>query len=352
MEQTPFLFGLARMHKPLNARRHLALTLPSLALLLCCSRGMVAQVNGGSITGQVRVTPGTELPKPVLINLESRGSVVNTVYTDGEGRFGFNGLPGNIYHVRIDDDTYLPANETVAIDGKTNPVAMVSIMLDPRNPEKADSGATTGGNPHLTSSADLQRLFPRPAIKEFDSGVKADANHEPDDAIKHYEKALTIAPDFYPACNNLGSAYLNKGLYAAAEGQFQHAIRLNANDAAAYFNLGNLYYLTHRNDDGLNWVNQGLSREPSSAFGRFLKGSLASAAGDYPQAEKELRRSLELDPKLSKAHLALVNLFMRQKRNAEAADELRSFLKHSPNDPMAPKAREVLKRVEDNSRKN
>ena len=85
-----------------------------------------------AFSGQVRVTPGTELPKPVLINLESRGSVVNTVYTDGEGRFGFNGLLGNIYHIRIDDDTYLPANETVMIDGKTKPVAMVSILLHPR----------------------------------------------------------------------------------------------------------------------------------------------------------------------------------------------------------------------------
>jgi len=340
------------MDKLFDTRRDLALILLGTAIFLCCTTPMLAQVNGGSIVGQVRVTPGTELPKPVLINLESRGSVVNTVYTDGEGRFGFNGLLGNIYHIRIDDDTYLPANETVVIDGKTKPVAMVSILLNPRNLEKMDSRSTTGGNPHLTSSADLVNLFPRPAIKEFDAGVKADAHHEPDDAIKHYEKALKIAPDFYPACNNLGTAYLNKGLYDAAEGQFQHAIRLNSNDAAAYFNLGNLYYVAHHNDEALNWVNQGLSKEPSSAFGHFLRGSLASTSGDYLRAEKELQRSLELDPKLSKAHLALVNLFMRQKRNPEAADELRIFLKLSPDDAMAPKAREVLKKLENSSRKN
>ncbi len=114
-------------------------------------------------------------------------------------------------------------------------------------------------------------------MKEFDAGVKADNHHKPDDAIRHYEKALLIAPDFYPACNNLGTAYLNKGSYAAAEEQFKHAIRLNSNDAAAYFNLGNLHYLTHHYDEGLNWVDQGLNKEPSSAFGHFLKGSLISA---------------------------------------------------------------------------
>jgi len=336
------------MHKSVDARSQLALLLSGLALFLfpCVLR---SQVSGGSIVGQVRVSPGNELPSPVLISLESRGAVVTTVYTDGEGRFGFNGLAGNIYHIKIDDEAYFPASETVSIDPETTSVRMLNIFLNPRKPEKPDSREVTGGNPHLTSSADLKKLFPREAMKEFDAGVKADNHHKPDDAIKHYDKALQIAPDFYPACNNLGTAYLNKGSYAAAEEQFKHAIRLNSNDAAAYFNLGNLHYLTHHNDEGLNWVNQGLNKEPSSAFGHFLKGSLISATGDSPQAEKELRRSLELDPKLAKAHLALVNLYLRQKRHTEAVDELQAFLKVLPNDPLAPKVREVLKRLRSNS---
>lgn len=336
------------MYRLFNARCH-GLLLPCLALLLFSCKHVAAQVSGGSIAGQVRVSPGTELPNPVLISLEGRGTVINTVYTDGEGRFGFNSLPGNIYHIKIDDEAYFPASETVSIDPETTSVRMLNIFLTPRNQPKPDSRAVTGGNPHLTSSADLKKLFPRPAIKEFDAGVKADAHHKPDEAIKHYEKALQIAPDFYPACNNLGTAYLNKGSYAAAEEQFQHAIRLNSNDAAAYFNLGNLHYLTHRYDQGLNWVDQGLNKEPSSAFGHFLKGSLTSVTGDSVQAEKELQRSLDLDPKLGKAHLALVNLYLRQKRNTEAVAELQAFLKLLPNDPLAPKVREVLKRLQDNS---
>lgn len=333
------------MPKPLNARRRFLPLVSYLALFLF-SPLTWAQLSGGSIVGRVRVTPGTELPSPVLISLESRGAVVNTVYTDGEGRFGFNGLPGNIYHIKVDDEAYFPASETVSIDPETTSVRMLNIFLNPRNPEKSDLGSVTGGNPHLTSSANLKKLFPREAIKEFDAGVKADAHHKPDDAIRHYEKALQIAPDFYPACNNLGTAYLNRGSYAAAEVQFRHAASLNSNDAAAYFNLGNLHYLTHHYDEGLNRVNQGLNKEPSSAFGHFLKGSLISATGAFPQAEKELQRSLELDPKLAKAHLALVNLYLRQKRHTEAVDELQAFLKVLPNDPLAPKVREVLKRLQ------
>ena len=119
-----------------------------------------AQLSGGSIVGQVRVAPGTELPSPVLISLESRGTVISTVYTDGEGRFGFNGLPGNIYHIKIDDEAYFPASETIIIDPETASVRIINIFLNPRNPAKPDSHAVTGGNPHRTSSADLKKLFP------------------------------------------------------------------------------------------------------------------------------------------------------------------------------------------------
>lgn len=350
MEQAPFFIGAGFVRRPFNSRHHLALILPGLALLLC-STMVATQSGGGSIVGQVRVSPGTELPNPVLISLEGRGTVINTVYTDGEGRFGFNNLPGNIYHIKIDDDAYFPAAETVLIDPETTSVRMVNIVLNPRNPAKSDARTVTGGNPHLTSSADLKDLYPKPAIKEFDAGIKADARHEPEDAIKHYEKALQIAPDFYPARNNLGTAYLNKGSYAAAEEQFKHAIRLNPNDAAAYFNLGNLNYLTRHYDEGLNWVNQGLAKEPSAAFGHFLKGSMTSAAGDFLQGEKELRRALEIDPQLAKAHLALVNLYLRQQRTTEAENELRVFIKAFPDDPMAAKAREVLKKIQHSSGK-
>lgn len=338
------------MNEPHNAPRRIAILLPCLALLVC-SRLLLAQLSGGSIVGQVRVSPGNELPQPVLITLESRGITITTVYTDGQGHFGFNGLAGNIYHIKIDDEAYLPVSEPALIDPDTTSIRMVNIFVTPRNKEKSESRSTTGGNPNLTSSADLKKSFPAPAIKEFDAGVKADAHHNTDDAIKHYESALKIAPTFYPACNNLGTAYLNKGSYPAAQEQFQNAIRLNPNDAAAYFNLGNLQYLTKHYPEALNWVDQGLSKEPASAFGHFLRGSLMSATGDFQQAEKELRRSLELDEKMAKAHLAMVNLYMRQQRTADAEVELRVFVKNFPDDPMAAKAREVLKKLQESAAK-
>jgi Flp pilus assembly protein TadD len=304
-----------------------------------------AQRTSGSIVGQVRVSPGTEVGRPILIEVEARGAVVESVYTDEEGRFGFNNLVGNVYHIKIKDDAYFPLTETVMIDPETTAVRLVSMMLMPRNPVKEAPSGMSGGNPHLINYAEIDTLYPPAATREFKAGVKADGRRKTDEAIRHYEKAIRLAPTFYHARNNLGTAYLAKKSYSAAEEQFEKSIHLNADDGAAYFNLANTYYLQARYDEARQWLDQGLAKEPASGFGHFLKGSVDGSSGDPAGAEKELLRSLELDPKLGKAHLALVNLYLRQKKNQAAANELRAFLKNSPGDPLAPQATLVLKRI-------
>ena len=155
------------MHKPFNALGQLAPSCSYLATFYFLPAGLGA-VERWQHSRAGESNPGHRTSRPVLISLESRGTVINTVYTDGEGRFGFNGLPGNIYHIKIDDEAYFPASETLIIDPDTTSVRMVNIFLNPRDPAKPDSRVVTGGNPHLTSSANLKKLFPRPAIKEFD----------------------------------------------------------------------------------------------------------------------------------------------------------------------------------------
>ena len=49
---------------------------------------------------------------------------------------------------------------------------------------------------------------------------------------------------------------------------------------------------------------------------------------------------------LSQAPLELVNLYLPQHRVAEAILQLKLFLKLFPADPLAPKARDVLARLE------
>src|SRR5579862_46226 len=161
-----------------------------------------AQAGSGSIVGQVRIAPGNEITSPVLITLSSRGATVNSIYTDNEGRFGFNQLPGNLYHLVINEDGYAPVEQEVAIDPVTSSMQVLTIYLVPREAKPKAPSTIQGGNTRLADSALYTLQIPKPARKEFEKGVKADKNAKPDDAIKYYEKAVAISPEFYEARNN------------------------------------------------------------------------------------------------------------------------------------------------------
>jgi tetratricopeptide (TPR) repeat protein len=302
----------------------------------------------GKIIGSVRVSRGDFPPHPVLISVEMRGTPIGSAYCDDQGRFGFYNLVANHYRVSVNDDAYDPVAETIEVNPTAAPINFVQIMLVPRSGAKKDPlpGRVEGSNPYLVGPTDYDRQFPKKTVKEFKKGVDADREGKTDEAIEHYEKALSYSPEFYPAHNNLGSAYLSRKNFEAAQSQFEATLKVNQNDAQAYFNLANVLLLTQRYDDAAREIEEGLQRRPDSAFGHFLQGLMYSHTGRPELAEKSLRSALELDPKMSQVYLQLVNLYLQQKRTSDAISELEAYLKAFPDSPFSPKARDLLKRLQ------
>lgn len=335
------------MYKPLP----LLISAASLAAILVfpCAYAQQQQGSLGKIIGTIKISRGDFPPNPVLVTLEVHGGAMESVYTDDRGTFGFYSLGANQYRVVVNDDAYQPASQTVSVYPDVQPMNFVQFYLVPRETAKKQDPATgqvPGNNPYLIDPHQYLRDFPKKTVKEFQKGVDAEKHGNLEEAIRHYEKAIGNSADFYPAHNNLGSAYLSRQRIGEAQAQFEAAIKGNQNDAEARFNLANVLILTKRYDDAAVEIQEGFQRQPVSAFGQFLQGSLYSRT-DRPQlAEKSLLRAMELDPKMQQAYLQLVNLYLQQRRNSDAISKLETYLKEFPDSPFTPKARDVLKRLQ------
>lgn len=326
-------------------RRFVVLSIPVL-FFLWSNASSAQQV--GNIVGELHIIRMDFPSTPILIDLQLRGATITSAYTDGQGKFGFYSLSANPYHILITDERFYPVDQIVRLDPSVTSVQMVQINLTPRTAPAPRDTLTQqkGSNPYIVNPEEYRRQFSKKAVKEFDKGLAADNSGRRDEAIKHYEDALKIAPDFYPAHNNLGSAYLAKGDFPSAQAQFESAIKLNQSDPEAYLNLANVQLQTKSYDAALNNVEEGLRKNPNSALGKFLLGSIYERLSRFQEAERALREAVNIDPAMSRIRLELVNLYLAQKRKPDALAELKDFVKTFPDDPMTPKARQVLEKLE------
>ena len=209
----------------------------------------------------------------------------------------------------------------------------------------ANGTATAGNNPYLVNSADFAKRYSKDALKVFDKAGESMRKGKLDEAISRYHKAISLAPDLYPAHNDLGTAYMQKQDFSDARSEFEQVVKLNPSDASAYLNLANVELLTGNYQQGLGFLNQGLSKQPGSGFAYFIEGSLFRHLGKLMEAEQALHQALQMDPSLAMAHLELVNLYRQEENRPLVIAELESFLKLYPANPMAPKVREALQKL-------
>jgi Tfp pilus assembly protein PilF len=335
------------MGRQLWLRRLGFLCAGSLAVLLFAAPVSAQEL--GNIIGQIRLVDGNFPPERIMVSVHGRGAIINSLYCDGEGRFGFYGLVPNPYYLVIESEKYQPFRQQVILNPNVQQTMNIHVVLTPvsRNETEKIVSPFSGGNPHLVSPSGFDKRFPPAAIKAFEAGVKAEKKGKVDEAIRHYEAAIRLAPDFYPAHNNLGVKYLSRGKLDAAKNEFTEVIRLIPTDPQAYFNLGNVLLIGKRFEEALETIRNGLKRQPNSAFGNFLLGSVAARAGSLAEAEQTLLLARELDPRMPEILLELANVYLLTGRKKDAIRELGNFVREFPNSPLTPKVKVAIEKLQE-----
>lgn len=73
-------------------------------------------------------------------------------------------------------------------------------------------------------------------------GIALTASGRPADANAHFEKAVGIQPDFYPALKNLAINELSLGQVSQARGHFEEVLRFVPDDPVAHLSLGEICF--------------------------------------------------------------------------------------------------------------
>jgi predicted O-linked N-acetylglucosamine transferase (SPINDLY family) len=150
------------------------------------------------------------------------------------------------------------------------------------------------------------------AQRAFQLGNAFRTQGQTDQAIAHYERALSLNPDYAEVHNNLGLALAAQGRIDRAITHYERALSLNPDYAKAHNNLGLVYMAQGRIDQAIAHYERALSLNPDDALAHNNLGNALRAQGQTDQAIVHYERALSLNPDDALAHHNLGSTLMLQ----------------------------------------
>jgi tetratricopeptide (TPR) repeat protein len=142
---------------------------------------------------------------------------------------------------------------------------------------------------------------------------------------------LAKSPDSWTAHNNLGNALLRKGQVDEALKQFQKALEINPNYAQAHSNLGVALLQKGRLDDAVAQYQTALGMYPNYAQAHSNLGLALSQKGQLEDAVVHCQKALEINPYYLEAHINLGNALLRKGQLGDAVAHYQKALEINPN---------------------
>ena len=126
-----------------------------------------------------------------------------------------------------------------------------------------------------------------------------------------------------------------QGDEAAAIQKYRAMIKLAPHLAAAYNNLGMLYFNRHEYERAAEVLKRGLELHPDMPTASAMLGMSYFQLGANEKAEPLLREALRANPADDNVQMILAHILINLKKYAEAASQLRNFLERNPKNQEA-----------------
>ena len=351
----------ARNFESQLARNHPRLLL--LVLILACPGVLFGQGSGRSttgtngihvISGYVFFPSGRRAEGNIQIKLQSLSAGELSVIADSSGGFTFTSLsPGNYTVVVMAGEDYEIGREAVFIDSDLDLSRMnlptihtprrYTVMITLQLKHSAANAKTSVVNAALAAVPENARTL-------YEKGLELARAGDTEKAIDNLRSAISLYPQFPLALNELGVQYLKLKQAHKAVDPLKSAVRLSPDAFLPKLNLGIALLETRQFVEAESQLRDALKRNDSAPTAHMYLGVVLAKLRNLIEAEKELRRAIDLaGSQLGMAHYYLGGIYWGRGAYRQAADELETYLRLTPNAQDAERVRGTIKELRSKS---
>lgn len=270
------------------------------------------------------------------------GVTVGTMYTRAGGNFEFLNVGVGSYDLIVQQAGYHMVTQRLDV---VEAILGLSIELHP-------DSATASVKPGMPPVSAREHSIPRKARESMDKGLAMiDKKSNYRGSIKQFERAIQLYPQYYEAYTEIGIACMHTGDNPGAEQALRKAAELSQEqDADVLSWLATLLNDSQRFADAEPIARKALELDSSSwqanaELARSLLGLIRPA-----DAEKSALAASKLQPENALLYLVLANVHSQLEDPSALLEDLTNYLRLVPTGPVADKAREQQKQLQDKLR--
>jgi Flp pilus assembly protein TadD len=313
-----------------------------------------AFAQGNSVSGFVWGPGRTPIPD-VMVELQNEMYVtVQRTRTDHSGGYKFFNAPSGRLRVRV-------SPQNLGFEPQEIEFEIVNFARDNGAGGLRRSGFSNEQHSfHLRpkKGAELAAAgvvfaqeVPPEAQKLYLKAIEDLANQKEREGLDGLKSALEIFPQYYLALDRLGNEYVRLKHYGAAEVLLSIAADVNPKSYRSWYGLAYARYSLKRFSEAIPAAEKAEALQPDSAESSFILGSSLRQSKRVAEAEKALVKARSLPNSPALVHWELALLYANDmKRYADAADELKAFIKAQPDTKDAELIKQLIAEFETKSK--
>lgn len=199
----------------------------------------------------------------------------------------------------------------------------------PRVPDPSDILSSTAPQqarmrPAGITLHELTHIVPKKARKEMEKGERARLDNRYEEAIAHYNEAISLDPEYIAARNNLSVCLIRQGKLPEAATTLEEAVRIDPHSGPLFLNLAVVYELAGNLEAAERAARRTTDLNRGDVTSRVFLGLVLVKRGKYTdEALQCLRKGEDTFPC---AHMYSAKIFLEWRDMEKAKMELQAYL--------------------------